>query len=97
MSFRNFICSTHDRSDNTGLVQQQRFTCICTSWILGAEKHEVWVWLDGLLELRDKELPIIIQQAVQSLQNICRRQVELIKDDPVAVPDCPHQGTLMEH
>lgn len=33
--------------------------------------------------LRDEELPVVVQQAVQPLQHLGGRQVQLVEDEPV--------------
>lgn len=54
--------------------------------ILGSKEHESRVGLDDLLRLGHKELPVVIEESVESLQDVSGGQVQLVQDDPVAFP-----------
>lgn len=54
--------------------------------ILGSKQHESRVGLDDLLCLGHKELPVVVEESVESLQDVSGGQVELVQDDPVAFP-----------
>lgn len=54
--------------------------------ILGSKQHESRVGLDDLLRLGHKELPVVIEESVEGLQDVSGGQVQLVQDDPVAFP-----------
>lgn len=54
--------------------------------ILGSKQHEPWVGLDDFLRFGHKQLPVVVQESVESLQDISGGEVQLIQDDPVAFP-----------
>lgn len=49
--------------------------------------------LDDLLRLGHKQLPVVIQQPVEGLQDVGGGQVELVQDDPVAFPHGVDENT----
>ena len=49
------------------------------------------------LLLRNKKLSVVIKQSVEALQYLSFGQVELIQNQPVALPHCLHQWPLSEH
>lgn len=49
------------------------------------------------LLLWNEQFPIIIKQPVQTLQNLGLGQVQLIKYQPMPLPDRRHQGTFSEN
>lgn len=61
-------------------------TTVETRGILGSKQLESGVSLNDFLCLGHKELPVVIQQSVESLQDISGGEVQLIQDDPVALP-----------
>ena len=64
--------------------------------VLRREEHEVRVRLDRLLELGDEELAIIVEEAVQSLEDVGGGQVELVEDDPVPAANSLHERALLK-
>lgn len=54
--------------------------------ILGSKQHEPWVSLDDFLCLGHKQLPVVVEESVESLQDISGGEVQLIQDDPVTFP-----------
>lgn len=65
-----------------------------TRGILRSKQHEPGMSLDNFLSLSHKQLPVVIQQSVEGLQNISGGQVQLIQDDPVALPHSVNQNAL---
>lgn len=61
--------------------------------VLGGEEHESGVGLDDLLRLSHKQLPVVVQQPVEGLQDVGGGQVELVQDDPVAFPHGVDENT----
>lgn len=61
--------------------------------VLGCEKHESRMSLDNFLSLSYKQLPVVIQQPVQSLQDVGGGKVQLIQDHPVPFPHGINQNT----
>lgn len=61
-------------------------TTVEAGGILGSKQHEPRVGLDDFLCLGHKELPVVIEEPVESLQDISGGEVQLIQDDPVAFP-----------
>lgn len=49
--------------------------------------------LDDLLRLGHKQLPVVVQQPVEGLQDVGGGQVELVQDDPVAFPHGVDENT----
>lgn len=54
--------------------------------ILGSKQHESGMSFDNFLCLCHKQLPVVIQESVQSLQDVGGGQVQLVQDDPVTFP-----------
>lgn len=52
--------------------------------------------LQALLRLRQEEFIILIQQAVQVLQDLRTSQVQLIQYHPITLTDSLHQQSLLE-
>lgn len=51
---------------------------------------------DRFLCFHDLQLSVVIKKSVQGLKHLRRGKVELIEDDPVSIPDCLHQDTLLK-
>ena len=66
-------------------TRQHLTTAVEPGRVLGGEEHEVRVGLDHLLRLRNEKLVIVVQQAIERLQHLRRRQVELVQHHPVAL------------
>lgn len=66
---------------------------IKTRRILGCEQHKSGMSLDDLLGLSHKQLPVVIQQPIESFQDISGGEVQLIQNDPVAFPHGIDQNT----
>lgn len=67
-------------------------TSVETRGILGSKQQESGVSLDDFLCLGHKELPVVIEQPVESLQDVSGGEVQLIQDDPVAFPHGVYQN-----
>lgn len=65
--------------------------------VLRGKQHEVWVRPDGLVELWHVELAVVVQEAVERLQHVRGRQIELVQNDPTAQARRLHQRALHEH
>ena len=52
--------------------------------------------LDRLLCFHDLQLSVVVKKSVQGLKHLRRSKVELIKNDPVSIPDGLHQDTLLK-
>ena len=52
---------------------------------------------DGLLQLRYKQFSVVILKPVKRFKHVRRRQVELVKHDPVAFANSLHERSLLEH
>jgi len=53
--------------------------------MLCGKQHKVRVWLDDLLRLGNEQLSVVIQQAIQCLENFGRSKVQLIQHDPITL------------
>jgi len=51
---------------------------------------------DRLLQLGHEELAVVVQESVERLEDVRRRKVELVEDDPVAPSHSLDQGTLLK-
>ena len=65
--------------------------------VLRGEEHEVGVWAHHGVGLWDEQLAVVVQQAVQRLQHLGGRQVQLVQNHPVALAQRLHQQALVEH
>ena len=54
--------------------------------VLRGEEPEVRVRRDDFARLREAEFPIIVQQPIQRLEDVRRRQVQFVQQDPLAAP-----------
>ena len=66
-----------------------RATALAAARADGSKTHR-------LLQLRDEQLSVVIQQAVERLKHVARRKVELVKHDPVAKPHSRNESALHE-
>jgi hypothetical protein len=64
--------------------------------VLRCKQHEVRVGPDDLARLGDDELAVVVEQPVERLEDVGRREVELVEDDPVAPADGPDEDALLE-
>jgi len=65
--------------------------------VLSGKDTERWMRLYVFLLLWNKQLAIVIQQSVQTLQNLCFSQVKFVQNQPVPFSHCTHQWTFPEH
>ena len=63
--------------------------------ILSGKEHESGMSLHYFLCLCHKELPVVIEQTVKSLQDIRGGQVQLIQNDPVTLSHGINQNTYV--
>lgn len=52
---------------------------------------------DGFLGFGDVKLSVVIQKAVESLEDLRWSEIEFIEDDPIAISDCLNKHTLLKH
>ncbi|BFZ54412.1 hypothetical protein PYCC9005_001448 [Savitreella phatthalungensis] len=52
---------------------------------------------NDLLRVWDEELAIVVEQAIESLENIRRREVELVQDEPSTFTDGLDEDALLKH
>jgi hypothetical protein len=71
-------------------------TTVETGRVLRREEHEVGVRTDDLLRLGDDELSVVVEQSVQSLEDVGRGEVELVENDPVSSSDRSDEDTFLE-
>lgn len=64
--------------------------------ILCCKQHESGMSPDDFLRLSHKQFPVVIQQPVESLQDVGGGQVQLIQDHPVAFPHGIKQDTWIQ-
>ncbi|GIX62215.1 uncharacterized protein BcabD6B2_16500 [Babesia caballi] len=64
--------------------------------VLRGEYHELRVRPDRLARLRHVDFPVVIQYPVKRLQNLARRQVELVQDNPVPLLHRRHDRPVVE-
>mmetsp|Transcript_53170 Transcript_53170/g.159130 ORF Transcript_53170/g.159130 Transcript_53170/m.159130 type:complete len:809 (-) Transcript_53170:45-2471(-) len=62
--------------------------------VLGGEQSKVRVGADRLVRLREVQLPIVVQQPIQSLEDLGGGQVQLVQDDPVPPAQCLDQNAV---
>lgn len=65
--------------------------------VLRRKQSEVRVRFHGLLSLRYVELPVVVEEPIECLENLRRCEVQLVEDDPVPVPQRRNENTLLEH
>ncbi len=58
---------------------------VLTRRILRAEQAKARTCRHGRLRLRDVQLPVVIQDAIERFQHVCRGEVQLVQYDPGAL------------
>ena len=64
--------------------------------VLCGEEHEVRVRREALLRLGHVEFAIVVEQPIERLEHVARREVELVQDEPVARAHRRHERALVE-
>lgn len=64
------LLKIRDYTDLPATIESRRILC--------SEEHEARVSFDNFLSLSNEQLPVIIQQSIESLQNISGSQVQFI-------------------
>ena len=64
--------------------------------VLCGKQHERRVRAHHLARLGDHQLPVVVEQAVERLEHVARRQVQLVQHDPVAAAQRGDQEPLAE-
>ena len=54
------------------------------------------MWSDDLSRLGQEKLAVVVKKPIERLQNLRRREVELIEHDPVAEADGLCEGAVVE-
>ena len=55
------------------------------------------MWFNMLLLFWDEQLPIVIKKTIQTLENLCLGQVQLVQDKPVSFTYCLDQRSFSEY
>ena len=64
--------------------------------ILSRKQHKVGVRLHHLLGLWDKQLPVVIKQTIEGLQDFRGSQVKFVKDNPMTISSGLNKGSFLE-
>ena len=96
LAMRQLVKVQLDKPVPKGLGQHLA-TAVLARRILRAEQSEARTRRDGCLRLGNVQLPVVVQNPVERLEHICRRQVELVKNDPGALQHGFHQHTVFEN
>ena len=67
------------------------------SWrVLGGEEHEVRVGTNDFLGFGDDQLSVVVEESIESLENVGGSQVQLVENDPVSSSNGSDENSLLE-
>ena len=70
---------------------------VCARRVLRRKQHKLRMRADDLARLGQQQLAVVVEQAVQRLEHVGRRKVQLVQHEPVATAQRRHQQALGEH
>ena len=77
-------------------AREEEVPAVAARGVLRRKEREDRVRADGLLRIRDVQPADEVKQPVEHLEDLRRREVQLVEDDPVPVADDLEERALLE-
>ena len=77
---------------------REHLTSTVAAWrILCSKEHKVGVRFNNFLSFGYEKLAIVIEQSIESFENIRRRKIQFVQNDPVTFSNRLNQNAFLEY